>query len=89
MYRRSLLRARESVWRKLALLIPIIAILGSIFLSALKITKGSDRRSSRPEETEETRIIQDVYRGLQKMEDRIDALETILMDMERSRKGNG
>lgn len=29
---------------------------------------------------EDTRMIQEIYRGLQRMEDRIEALETLLMD---------
>ncbi len=58
--------------------IPIVAIIGGIFLSALKILKGEG--SSGKMTAEETRLIQEVHRGLQKMEDRIEALETLLMD---------
>ena len=73
----------------LALMIPIIAIGGWIFLSALKILKGDGGRGGGSDNLDETRLIQDIYHGLQKMEERIDALETIMLDAERSHKRNG
>ena len=71
---------------QLALMIPIVAILGGVFLAALKILKGDRAGGGPASQADDTRLIQDVYRGLQKMEDRIDALETILLDRERSRR---
>ena len=73
----------------LVLVIPIVAILGGIFLAALKILKGESRHGGASDHPDETRLIQDIHHGLQKMEDRIDALETIMLDAERSRKRNG
>lgn len=67
----------------LVFMIPIVAILGGVFLSALKILKGGSRQASR-NDSEEAQLIQEVYRGLQQMEQRIDALETIIL--ERSRR---
>lgn len=72
----------------LALMIPIVAILGGVFLAALKILKGGPATGSREDQAQETRMMQDIYHGLQKMEDRIQALETILLDLERQRKRN-
>ena len=69
-----------------ALLIPLAAVVGGIFLAALRILKGESRRKSDSNDAEEARMIQDIYHGLVKMEQRIEALETLLLD--RQRKGN-
>jgi phage shock protein B len=66
--------------------IPIIAIIGGVFLSALKILKGESGRKAKTNDAEEARMIQDIYHGLTKMEQRVEALETLLMD--KQRKGN-
>jgi phage shock protein B len=70
----------------LALCIPLAAIVGGIFLAALKIMKGESRRSSNSNDAEEARMIQDIYHGLVKMEQRVESLETLLLD--KQRKGN-
>lgn len=44
---------------------------------------GSEKKASK----DEAMMIQDIYRGLEKMENRIEALETILMDSSE-RKGS-
>ena len=66
--------------------IPIIAIIGGVLLSALKILKGDGKRRSNSNDAEEARMIQDIYHGLVKMEQRVESLETLLLD--RQRKGN-
>jgi phage shock protein B len=66
--------------------IPIVAIVGGIFLSALKILKGDSGRKAKTNDAEEARMIQDIYHGLTKMEQRVEALETLLLD--KQRKGN-
>ncbi len=43
--------------------------------------EGSPRRNKKMD-AEETRTIQEIYQGLNKMEKRIDALETILLEQE-------
>lgn len=63
--------------------IPLAAIIGGIGLAALKILKGSGGAGSAEQSAEETRLIQDIYHGLQKMEQRVEALETILLGRER------
>jgi phage shock protein B len=69
-----------------ALLIPLAAVVGGIFLAALRILKGESRRKSDSNDAEEARMIQDIYHGLTKMEQRVEALETLLLD--KQRKGN-
>ncbi len=47
--------------------------------------EGSPRRTKKMD-ADETKIIQEIYRGLNKMEERIDALETILLEQEEIQK---
>lgn len=63
--------------------IPLALIIGCIGLVALKILKGAGGGGSAEQSAEETRLIQDIYHGLQKMEQRVEALETILLGKER------
>jgi phage shock protein B len=68
----------------IGVMIPIVAILCGTFIAALKIMRGGG--SSRGESSEEdVRLIQDIHNGLQQMEKRIEALETIMLDRERAR----
>ena len=62
-----------------------LAIIGSTILMAIKILKGGVSRKGRQLETNEARMIQEIHQGLSKMEDRVEALETIIL--ERERKG--
>ena len=69
-----------SILVPLALLaIPIIAILGGILVAVIKLLKG-ERGSSGAMSAEEARLMQELHQGLERMEQRIEALETILLD---------
>jgi phage shock protein B len=58
--------------------IPIIAIIcGTITALAKKQPRDAD--------PEQTRMIQDIYHGLERMEKRVEALETILYDAKKGR----
>ncbi|MBW2610164.1 MAG: phage-shock protein [Deltaproteobacteria bacterium] len=61
----------------------ILAIIGSTILMGLKILKGGISRKGQKLQTDEARIIQEIYQGLSRMEERVDALETIIMERER------
>lgn len=63
---------------------PFVAVVGGIILAGLKIWKGS---SARQRQEEEARLIQELYRGLSRMEERVEALETLLLERERKREG--
>ena len=63
--------------------IPIIAILSVTFIVCLKIMYGSQSARSGKLVDEETRLIQDIYHGLLKMEERVESLETLLLDREK------
>lgn len=57
-----------------------LAIIGSTILMAIKILKGGLSRKGQKFETEEARMIQEIYEGLSRMEERVEALETIILD---------
>jgi len=64
--------------------VPILAIIGSFILSGLKILKGGGiSQKDQKLQNDEARIIQEIYQGLSRMEERVDALETIIMERER------
>lgn len=59
--------------------VPMVAIIGGIFLVALKILKGEKSKGSRMNGNE-AKVIQEVFNGLERMEKRIEALEIIVFD---------
>jgi hypothetical protein len=64
----------------------IMISLGVTFALVVKAVRGSSGRSSTPAgDEDETRMIQEIYHGLTKMEDRIESLETLLIDSEKRR----
>ena len=60
-----------------------LAIIGSTILMAIKILKGGLSRKGQKVQTEEARMIQEIYQGLSRMEERVESLETIILDRER------
>jgi phage shock protein B len=71
----------------LGVMIPLVAVMGGIFLGALLILRGGSRREHGELKAEETRLIQDIYHGLIKMEERVEALETLLLERDRKEGG--
>jgi phage shock protein B len=72
-------------------LVCIIALVGFmgiilmcfVFAICLRIVRGGSRRKrSKSAEADETKMIQEIYQGLSKMENRIDSLETLLLSKE-------
>jgi phage shock protein B len=66
--------------------LPVIAVCGFIFLRALRIIKGDPNQRNRETQVEEMRLMQDLHDGLQRMERRIEALETIILDRPRKER---
>ena len=64
-----------------ALTIVLIAI-----LFALKMFKRNSSSATKEMEEQEARMIQEIYQSLYKMEERVEALETILLEKERKDK---
>ena len=63
--------------------IPLLAIAGTFALKALKIVKGITPEQNQQLQAEETRLIQEMHRGLAKLEERVETLETLLLDRRR------
>ena len=57
-----------------------LAIIGSTILMAIKIIKGGLSRKDQQVQADEAKIIQEIYQGFSKMEQRVEALETIILD---------
>ena len=64
----------------------LIVMAGLSFAIMKRLLRGGRPRKEQRQEADDTRIIQEIHNGLQRMEDRIDALETIIMDRSGSRK---
>ncbi len=60
-----------------------LAVVGSTILMAIKIIKGGISRTGQKHQADETRMIQEIYQGLARMEERVESLETILLDREK------
>jgi len=63
-----------------------LAIVGGTILLAIRLFTGARSQPDRQASAEEARMIQEVYRNLTRMEERIEALEIILL--EKDRKGS-
>jgi phage shock protein B len=61
-----------------------LLLLGTFFLVAIKMIQGG-RKQKRAKLADEARMIQEIYQGMRKMEQRVESLETILFD----RDGDG
>ncbi len=72
-----------AVWILMVIFGSLVLILGTIcgtIIFAMKMRHGGISARSRDAQGEETRMIQEIYQGLSKMEARVEALETILME---------
>jgi len=82
-----------AVWMLMIISGSLVLILGTIcgtILFAIKLRHGGLSARSRDAQGEEARMIQEIYQGLGRMETRVEALETILMERnERSQKDHG
>ncbi len=65
-----------------------LAIVGSTILMAIRIIKGGVTKKQQAQEAEETRMIQEMFQQLSRMETRIEALETILLDQQKGKSGD-
>jgi phage shock protein B len=67
-------------------LIIALAIIPVTILFAIRIIKGRVSGKSQGLVDEETKMIQEIYHGIEKMETRVESLETLLL--EKKRKDN-
>jgi len=56
-----------------------LAIVGSTILMALKILRGGMSRKGQKAQSDEAKMVQEIYQGLGRMENRVEALETIIL----------
>ncbi|NNG08240.1 MAG: phage-shock protein [Desulfobacteraceae bacterium] len=57
-----------------------LAIIGGTILMAIKILKGGLSRTGQKAQAEEAKMVQEIYDGLSRMEQRVESLETIILD---------
>jgi len=62
----------------------IIATIGLMIYLIVKAYRGGGK--SGKSDADETRLIQEIYHGLQRMEKRVETLETIIIDTERTKE---
>jgi phage shock protein B len=63
-----------------------LSVVGGTFLMALKILKEGVSGKSKGLKNEEVMMIQELHKGFSKMENRVEVLETILLEMEHEKK---
>lgn len=62
----------------------LLATLGLIIIGIIRAAKtGGLSKKEREAHAEETRMIQEMYHGLSKMEKRVETLETILIERQK------
>jgi phage shock protein B len=63
---------------------PFIAVAGAVLIKVLRVVTGTpSRRQQKQRLDDEAKEMQELYQGLVRMERRIEALETLLLDRER------
>jgi phage shock protein B len=60
-----------------------LAVIGTTILMAIKIIKGGLSHKKQKYQADETRMIQEIYQGLSRMEERVESLETILLESDK------
>ncbi|MBI5093150.1 MAG: phage-shock protein [Candidatus Hydrogenedentes bacterium] len=68
---------------ELTILVVIVLIFGLpvlIVIGLVRLLMNGGSRRSRETDAEETRIIQEIYSGMARLERRVESLETILLD---------
>jgi phage shock protein B len=64
-------------------IIMIVVIIAGTILMAIRIFRGGGNGGDHRARIEETRMIQEIYSGLTRLEQRVEALETILIEKEK------
>ena len=57
-----------------------LAIVGGTILMIIKILKGGLSRTDQKAQAEDAKMVQEIYEGLSRMEQRVESLETIILD---------
>jgi phage shock protein B len=70
------------------ILIPVVVIMGTLLLGG-RVLAGLFSRDKREESADEARMVQEMYQSLSRLEERVEVLETLLLDAERRAKEDG
>jgi phage shock protein B len=70
----------------LGVILIFFVVICSTIVIMVKMLKGGASKNVQKNNTDEARMIQQIYQGLTRMEERVESLETILMERERARK---
>lgn len=65
-----------------------LAIISGTILMAIKIIKGGVSRKDREKLSNEAGMVQEIYQGMGHLEERIETLETILLDREKRNRND-
>jgi len=68
--------------------IPLAVVLGVLLLGG-RVLAGLFSRDKREESADEARMVQEMYQAMTRLEERVEVLETLLLDAERRAKGDG
>ena len=60
-----------------------LTVSGATILLGIRLIKDGVSKNHRQQETEDAKTIQTLYRELSRFEERVDALETILLDRKK------
>jgi hypothetical protein len=76
----------KSAVRFMSPVILILVVLGLVVVGVIGLTRGgrSNPRSAAP--VEEARVMQEIYRDLERLCDRVENLETLLLEREKARR---
>ena len=69
--------------------IAALVIIGSTLVVIIKMLKGDVSQNDKQEQAREAQMIQEMYQALNKMERRVESLETILMDKKSKESSHG
>jgi hypothetical protein len=65
-----------------------LAVLGATLLLAIKLIKGGASRTDPKRFRDEEKLFQEIDTGLSRLEQRVEALETILSDQNKEKDGH-
>ena len=65
-----------------------LAVLGATFLLAIKLIKAGTSRTGPNPVRDEEKLLQEIDTGLSRLEQRVEALETILLDQRKEKDGH-
>jgi phage shock protein B len=71
----------------LGLIVIFIALVFGTILTFIKILRGDVSRKNQRNDADAAGMIQEIFQGLSRMEERVETLETLLLDRERKEKG--